>query len=117
MSDMSQWVLRPPPLGLPRQTGDTFAGGLVGPLATLWLGLARRLLGDDESLREAVAHVASRRTALDLLPEQSDEHGRPAWVVPLGWSHAMLLLAARPELRLVGELRSAKEDAGDGRGG
>jgi GH15 family glucan-1,4-alpha-glucosidase len=37
-------------------------------------------------------------TALDLLPEQVTDDGRPAWVVPLAWSHAMLVLAARPEL-------------------
>jgi glucoamylase len=105
--------------GLHRQAGDTYAGGHEWPLAVLWLGLVRRMLGDDDSLRGAVAHVASRRTALGLLPEQSDEHGRPAWVLPLGWSHAMLLLAMRPELRLVAELRSRPmhESAGDGRGG
>jgi GH15 family glucan-1,4-alpha-glucosidase len=43
----------------------------------------------------------SRRTPLDLLPEQVLEDGRPAWVLPLAWSHAMLLLASRPELAIV----------------
>jgi hypothetical protein len=36
------------------------------------------------------------------LPEQVTDEGEPAWVVPLAWSHAMLLLAARPELSLPG---------------
>jgi hypothetical protein len=36
-------------------------------------------------------------------------------VLPLGWSHAMLLLAARPDLRLLQRLRD--EMTGDGRGG
>jgi GH15 family glucan-1,4-alpha-glucosidase len=35
------------------------------------------------------------------LPEQVTRDGKPAWVVPLGWSHAMLMLAARPELALI----------------
>ena len=56
-----------------------------------------------------MAHVVSRRTALDLLAEQVDDDGRPAWVLPLGWSHAMLLLAALPELRLVEALRAEEE--------
>ncbi len=102
--------------GLHRQAGDRYAGGHEWLLATLWLGLARRALGDEKALERAVAHVVSRRTALDLLPEQVDGEGRPAWVLPLGWSHAMLLLATQPELRLVDALR-AEESAGDGRGG
>jgi glucoamylase len=102
--------------GLRRQAGDTYAGGHEWLLATLWLGLARRALGDPEALDRSVAHVVARRTALDLLAEQVDAHGRPAWVLPLGWSHAMLLLAALPELRLVDAL-GAERSAGDGRGG
>ena len=63
-----------------------------------------------------LAHVVATRTPLDLLAEQVLPDGRPAWVVPLGWSHAMLLAASRPELRLVRRLRE-REGAGDGRGG
>ena len=99
-----------------RQAGDRYAGGHEWLLATLWLGLARRVLGETEALDRAIGHVVDRRTGLDLLAEQVDAHGRPAWVLPLGWSHAMLLLAALPELRLVDAL-GARGDAGDGRGG
>ena len=109
--------LAAPAGGLRRQAADTYAGGHEWPLATLWLGLARRLLGEASALREAAAQAASRGTSLDLLPEQAGPDGRPAWVLPLGWSHAMLLLAVRPELRLVARLRADHEDAGDGRGG
>ena len=98
--------LADPAGGLRRQAGDTYAGGHEWPLATLWLGLARRMLGEEPALREAAAQVASRRTSLDLLPEQARPDGRPAWVLPLGWTHAMLLLAVRPELRLVARLRA-----------
>lgn len=107
--------LEAPTGGLLRQSGDTYAGGHEWVLAALWLGLARRALGDEGGLRRAVAHVVSRRTELDLLAEQVDAEGRPAWVLPLGWSHAMLLLAALPELGLVATLE--RENAGDGRGG
>ena len=86
--------LSSPAGGLHRQAGDQYAGGHEWLLATLWLGLARRTLGDEDALHRAVAHVVGRRTALDLLAEQVDADGRPAWVLPLGWSHAMLLLAA-----------------------
>ena len=101
--------------GLLRHEGDTYAGGHEWPLATLWRGLAGRALGDEEAHGAALAHVCARRTALDLLPEQVRADGSPAWVLPLGWSHAMLLLAARPELRLVHHL--CRNGAGDGRGG
>jgi glucoamylase len=99
-----------------RQAGDTYAGGHEWLLATLWLGLARRVLGDTGALDRAVAHVVERRTELDLLAEQVDADGRPAWVLPLGWSHAMLLLASLPELRHVDALGAGK-GAGGGRGG
>jgi GH15 family glucan-1,4-alpha-glucosidase len=35
-----------------------------------------------------------------LLAEQVTEDGAPAWVLPLAWSHAMFVFAARPELQL-----------------
>ena len=98
-----------------RHEGDTYGGGYEWPLARLWLGLARRALGDADAAPTAVAQVVGRRTALDLLPEQVRPDGSPAWVLPLGWSHAMLLVAARPELELIRKLREV--DAGDGRGG
>jgi glucoamylase len=101
--------------GLRRHEGDTYGGGHEWPLATLWLGLARRTLGDERAHELALAHVSGRRTSLDLIAEQVRPDGTPAWVLPLGWSHAMLLTAARPELRLVRHL--CRNGAGDGRGG
>lgn len=107
--------LATPEGGLRRHEGDTYGGGNDWPLATLWLGLARRALGDAEAIRRSLAHVVGLRTALDLLPEQVRADGTPAWVVPLGWAHAMLLVAARPELELLRALQEG--GAGDGRGG
>jgi len=87
--------------GLRRQADDNYAGGNVWLIATLWHGLYARLVGDAAVHRGALEYTVSRRTALDLLPEQVLEDGRPAWVLPLAWSHAMFLLASRPELAIV----------------
>ena len=87
--------------GVLRHEGDDYAGGNPWIISTLWLGLAQRQAGDDAGLRRAVEYTLARRTPLGLLPEQVTRGGEPAWVVPLGWSHAMLILATRPELALV----------------
>jgi glucoamylase len=84
-----------------RYAGDTYAGGNRWVLAALWLGLWHRQVGDAAGLERALAYALSAQTNLGLLPEQVTKDGDPAWVVPLAWSHAMLLLAARPELSLA----------------
>ncbi|MFL5954423.1 MAG: glycoside hydrolase family 15 protein [Gaiellaceae bacterium] len=88
--------------GLRRYDGDTYAGGNAWILTTLWLGLWSRQAGDDVAFGRSLDYAIRRRTAVGLLPEQSGPDGTP-WVVPLTWSHAMLVLAARPELRLVAD--------------
>lgn len=87
--------------GVLRYPDDDYRGGNAWILTTLWLGLHRRRAGDEDGLRQAVQFALSRQTKLGLLPEQVTREGEPAWVLPLTWSHAMLLLAARPELALV----------------
>jgi len=83
---------------LRRYAGDTYAGGNRWVLAALWLGLWYRQVGERPGLDRALTYALSAQTNLGLLPEQVTDEGEPAWVVPLAWSHAMLLLAARPEL-------------------
>ena len=83
---------------LRRYAGDTYAGGNRWVLAALWLGLWYRQVGERHGLDRALTYALSAQTNLGLLPEQVTDEGKPAWVVPLAWSHAMLLLAARPEL-------------------
>jgi len=83
---------------LRRYSGDTYAGGNQWVLAALWLGLWYRQVGESQGLERALTYALSAQTHLGLLPEQVTPDGEPAWVVPLAWSHAMLLLAARPEL-------------------
>lgn len=92
--------------GLRRYEGDTYAGGNAWVLAALWLGLVHRQAGHGAGHLRSLAYATDVQTVLGLLPEQVTDDGRPAWVVPLTWSHAMLVLAARPELSLVGELAS-----------
>jgi GH15 family glucan-1,4-alpha-glucosidase len=97
--------------GVARYAGDTYAGGNDWVLAALWLGLWCRQVGDTAGLERSLEYAVRSQTALGLLPEQVTDEGEPAWVVPLAWSHAMLLLAARPELDAisasVGERRAA----------
>jgi GH15 family glucan-1,4-alpha-glucosidase len=87
--------------GVLRHAGDDYAGGNPWLISTLWLGLAERQAGDHDGHRASLRYAVERQTTLGLLPEQVTREGEPAWVVPLGWSHAMLVLAARPELSLV----------------
>jgi glucoamylase len=87
--------------GVARYAGDTYAGGNRWVLAALWLGLWFRQVGDTAGLERSLEYAVRAQTALGLLPEQVTDDGELAWVVPLAWSHAMLLLAARPELEAV----------------
>jgi glucoamylase len=93
--------LRLPDGGVLRHEGDDYAGGNPWLISTLWLGLAQRQAGDEAGWSRALEYALERQTPLGLLPEQVTRTGEPAWVVPLGWSHAMLILAARPELGVV----------------
>jgi GH15 family glucan-1,4-alpha-glucosidase len=87
--------------GILRYAADRYAGGNAWVLAALWVGLWRRQVGDEEGHRRALAYAERVATPLGLLAEQVSDEGRPEWVLPLAWSHAMLVLAVRPELRFV----------------
>jgi glucoamylase len=83
--------------GLLRYTGDDYIGGNPWVLARLWLGLARRAPGSDQPAG-GIGYALRAATSTDLLPEQVDPAtGEPLWVVPLTWSHAMYVLACRPD--------------------
>jgi GH15 family glucan-1,4-alpha-glucosidase len=89
--------------GVLRYDGDVYAGGNPWILTTLWLGLWYRQVGDEEGHRRCLDYAVARQSETGLLPEQVTRDGEVAWVLPLTWSHAMLVLAARPELDLVAE--------------
>ncbi len=89
--------------GVLRYENDAYAGGNPWVLAALWLGLYRRQIGDSRGHARALAYAERVATPLGLLAEQVTDDGAPAWVLPLAWSHAMLVIAARPELELIRE--------------
>lgn len=83
--------------GLLRWDGDPYLGGNPWVLATLWLGLVERPPGVALPA-DGVAYARRVATTTDLLAEQIDaDTGRPAWILPLTWSHAMYVLAVRPD--------------------
>jgi len=87
--------LRSPVGGIYRYPHDHYRGGNPWILTTLWLAWQDAASGQHERANESFQWALEHRTALDLLPEQIDKAtGEPCWVVPLGWSHAMYLLAA-----------------------
>jgi glucoamylase len=86
--------------GLRRYSDDPYRGGNPWVLCTLWLGLYAAEGGDAERARQLLDWAVERRTETGLLAEQLDpQTGRPVWVVPLTWSHAMYVLLA---LKLYG---------------
>ena len=101
-------------LGLAGESGcgkSTIAGAIMRllPESTKVTGQVM-LNGDDVLLMKpgklrAVRWTEARQTGLGLLPEQVNLDGTPGWVLPLAWSHAMLLLAVRPELAAISARR------------
>lgn len=80
--------------GIRRYAGDGYAGGNPWILTTLWLAQYHLAAGAPERAEPLVRWAVNHRTQTGLLPEQVDwRTGSTAWVVPLTWSHAMLLLA------------------------
>ncbi|MDA8236228.1 MAG: glycoside hydrolase family 15 protein [Clostridia bacterium] len=79
--------------GIKRYENDNYIGGNPWLLTTMWLGLYYCRLGQGQKAKELLMWAAGKHTELFLLPEQADKHtGEPAWVIPLTWSHAMLVL-------------------------
>lgn len=79
--------------GIKRYEDDGYIGGNPWILTTLWLALYHIKVGNIEKAKEYFSWAVDHRTELDFLPEQIDkETGKPAWVIPLTWSHAMFIL-------------------------
>ena len=63
-------------------------------IATLWMALYYIEIGDKKSAKECISFVAKTATELGFLGEQVDNNTMQAnWVIGLGWSHAMFVLA------------------------
>lgn len=86
--------------GLMRYEYDNYIGGNPWILTTLWAALYNIELKDYEKARQYFWWAVRGATEQGLLPEQIDKFtGRPAWVIPLTWSHAMFVLVLDGLLR------------------
>jgi len=89
--------------GIKRYENDNYIGGNPWVVATLWVALYHIRRGNLDKAQSYLDWVVGAQTPLGLLPEQVDrESGKPAWVIPLTWSHAMFVLTA---FELYGEER------------
>ena len=89
-------LLSPVVGGIKRYEDDRYAGGNPWILTTLWLAQYRASVGQYDAARKLLQWAVDHRTETGLLPEQIDKDtGRPAWIVPLTWSHAMFVLTVR----------------------
>lgn len=82
--------------GLMRYEEDHYAGGNPWVIATLWMAMYYLETGEVKKAADSLYWCIQCSTHLGLLPEQADrQDGRPVWVIPLTWSHAMFVLALR----------------------
>lgn len=80
--------------GIRRYEDDPYRDGNPWVICTLWLALQDMGSGQQARALHLYNWVLEHRTSLDQLPEQVDRStGEPCWVIPLGWSHAMFILA------------------------
>ena len=80
--------------GILRYEEDEYIGGNPWILTTLWLALYFIEKKDYDKALTYFDWSVEGRTKLNLLPEQvSKETGKPVWIIPLTWSHAMYVLA------------------------
>lgn len=84
---------RSPAGGLMRYEYDSYIGGNPWIIATLWAALYHIEKKNYKQALEYLQWAVNGMTEQGLLPEQVDKvTGRPAWVIPLTWSHAMFVL-------------------------
>ena len=93
-ADVVEQVLAAVPAGgLLRYEHDSYIGGNPWIIATLWAALYHIGRKSYTKAREYFNWAVNSTTEQGLLPEQVDrETGKPAWVIPLTWSHAMFIL-------------------------
>ena len=81
--------------GYLRFEGDHYMGGKnPWPIATCWMAMYYRKIKDYKKERECIDFIINSANVHGLLGEQVDNQTmQPNWVVGLGWSHAMFILA------------------------
>ncbi len=81
--------------GYLRFENDGYIGG-KNPwvISTMWMYIYYKLIGAKANAEECLKFVIDTATPLGLLAEQVDnEEMKSKWVIGLGWSHAMFILA------------------------
>ena len=81
--------------GYLRFENDSYLGGNnPWPVATLWMALYNIKIGNQEEARKEIEFVTKTATKHGFLAEQIDnETMQSKWVIGLGWSHAMYIIA------------------------
>ncbi len=78
--------------GYLRFQDDSYIGG-KNPwiIATAWMGMYYKKIGDKKSANECLKFIINSANPLGLLPEQANSDLNESWVIGLGWSHAMFI--------------------------
>lgn len=86
-------LLSPGVGGIKRYEDDLYMGGNPWILTTFWLAYYYVLIDELERAKQLFEWAIDHATSMGLFPEQIHRNtGKPAWVVPLTWSHAMYIL-------------------------
>ena len=91
--------------GYIRFENDSYLGGNnPWPIATLWMALYYIKAGNKRIAKEAIEYVAKTATDLGFLAEQVDNKTMKSnWVIGLGWSHAMFIIALKEYIKNGGK--------------
>lgn len=80
--------------GYQRFENDNYMNGNPWPIANLWMTLYYLEIGEKEKAKETFDFVIKTSGRHEFLGEQVDNNTlRPNWVIGLGWSHAMFVIA------------------------
>ena len=82
--------------GYKRFEQDHYMGGKPWVIATLWMANYYIEIGEKQKAKECFDFVIKTSTKHGFLAEQIDnETMKPAWVIGLGWSHAMFIIVLK----------------------
>jgi len=82
--------------GIGRYPTDVYYGGNPWILTTLWLAIYYARLGERDKASNLINFVIDKTPELGLMPEQLDKNtGDFVSAFPLGWSHAMFVIALK----------------------
>ena len=78
--------------GYLRYQNDGYMGG-KNPwiIATAWMALYYRKVGNKRQENECLKFIVNSATELGFLAEQANSDLNEKWVIGLGWSHAMFI--------------------------